>query len=414
MTSDSINSDDTHVRASDERQRLRRVLAASFLLAAGLILTYALMTGFGVLKTAALSIALAFSAIAAVDKRFHWLPRLLLLISVTYIALLLIDLGLWASLYRIDSRLCLRGMYVDDAGIGYRLKPNWRGTYDDGVVRDASYVINSLGHRDAEPLTGDVPRMLLLGDSFTFGSLLDQSETIDRQIERLSDGNLDAYNLGVPGYGAAAALNALATTEIRGEAAIYLFYENDLRNDGLATERNAVYNGFLIAKLDDDGQAYSVADLDRQVAATLAPTRWLTDAVLLRHALKSIKTAIDSSHGNTGSRPDVERGGPLDYTSKNVQRVVDQTLAMQSLAFERDMRFVVLVIPSMDEVAAGRHDDRVARYVTSLHSAGVSTIDPFAGISASDYYRHDGHFNPQGAKKIAMRLHAWMIDASAD
>ena len=62
----------------------------------------------------------------------------------------------------------LRYMYVADEHAGYRLAPNFEGTVRrHKVVTD--FRTNSLGLRSAEPDDARRPRVLVLGDSNTWG-----------------------------------------------------------------------------------------------------------------------------------------------------------------------------------------------------------------------------------------------------
>ena len=403
-----VAQDSPDALTSDARERKRRVLVACLGSAGLVVAVAAVMTQFGPLKIAVISVALVLAVVALVDKHLYWVPRLLLLIVMSYLTLFVADLALWSTVYRVDTRLLLRGLHVNDPDVGYRLTPYWEVEFDDGVVGGVQYRINGLGHRDTEPAAEGVRRTFIIGDSFAFGNLLDQRETIDSQIEKMSDDEFSAYNLGVPGYGAPAALHAFKSVDFSGESAVYLFYENDLRNDGLETERNTVRRGFLVQGLDDDGTPYDEAELDEKIDCVLSPLCRVADAILLRHFIKAMDAARNESSYVVVSLDEGSNVGPLGYARDNEPRVLDATVAMQSLAYERGMKFVVFIIPSMVEIDAGHHDDRVTRYISGLKQSDIQVLDPISDFSISDYYAHDGHFNPVGAGKVASRVLEWL------
>lgn len=88
-------------------------------------------------------------------------------------------------------------------GLSFELAPNRRKKFKGIWVRT-----NSLGMRDAEPLpieSDAVSRIVVLGDSFTFGLGVDGDSTYPTVLEqRLNDGarekRFEVLNLGVSGY----------------------------------------------------------------------------------------------------------------------------------------------------------------------------------------------------------------------
>ena len=236
------------------------------------ILGDGIVSGFGAAKLAALGITETLVIVAFFDRRFYWYPRLAVVVVAAYGALVTSDLGLSAIHPDIGEKttIALRGLYVADAEIGYRLAPNFQGLYDDGIAQ-ARYETNSLGHRDDEPQGGDARKVVLAGDSFAFGALLDQSQTIDKQIERVSKGSTQAYNLGVVGYGPPQILTSLQRhPDLLQGHLLYLFFNNDLRSDNLDTDLGmTVFDGFLLRRRDSDGRVFSQGELGDQLEELL-------------------------------------------------------------------------------------------------------------------------------------------------
>jgi hypothetical protein len=93
---------------------------------------------------------------------------------------------------------------------GVRLRPNTRGEIHNHVLsgRDIVIEVNSLGVRYPElgPKSPGEFRVLVLGDSITFGDFVLESETWTRQMEALTEGRrkpIRFINAGLPGAGTA-------------------------------------------------------------------------------------------------------------------------------------------------------------------------------------------------------------------
>jgi lysophospholipase L1-like esterase len=97
-------------------------------------------------------------------------------------------------------------------GIGHLFIPGYQGTMYKGIStgwRDIPVRINSHGLRGAEfPVAkpAGVDRILVIGDSFAFGYLLQEDEAMAAYLQRLLDaargpGRTHVINAGVPGFG---------------------------------------------------------------------------------------------------------------------------------------------------------------------------------------------------------------------
>ncbi len=89
--------------------------------------------------------------------------------------------------------------YIPDKYCEMIMRPN--------MVHDINFgrtiKTNSLGLRDSEidiEKQEDIKRILVLGDSTTFGLWLDSKDSYPEQLERLLNGKAEVINAGVPGY----------------------------------------------------------------------------------------------------------------------------------------------------------------------------------------------------------------------
>lgn len=86
-----------------------------------------------------------------------------------------------------------------DSELGYTIKPNLRYYKED---KDEHYTTNSLGARSKHEYHPDKNKykILFVGDSFTFGDYVDDSEIYPTILQSL-DKNIQVFNFAVSGYG---------------------------------------------------------------------------------------------------------------------------------------------------------------------------------------------------------------------
>ncbi len=134
-----------------------------------------------------------------IQKKTSRRSNILLFLGASLVAVFILEIGLRLILPSLDSH----EMYVLDDEIGNRLRPNFHG-----IGKGVEVAINSQGLRSPEvPL--DKPsgtfRILVLGDSWTFGVCVPQDETYPAHLqrilsERLPERSVEVINSGVSGY----------------------------------------------------------------------------------------------------------------------------------------------------------------------------------------------------------------------
>lgn len=109
--------------------------------------------------------------------------------------------GLWILRQRIFG-LEEVGIWQDDPRLGWRHLPGSEGRHRDVPDFDVRYRIDTHGHR-ASPASYALPKVLVLGGSFTFGHGVEDSETYPARLEA-----------ALPGYKVInGAVNAWGTTQ---------------------------------------------------------------------------------------------------------------------------------------------------------------------------------------------------------
>ena len=337
------------------------------------------------------------------NKIKYYCARLCVAFVSIYIALFLAEIVLWRMEPRQHLSEMNRGLYNVKDGRPV-LKPGYHERFDDGYGR-GEIQVNSYGYRGHEPGPNPRSRVLLLGDSFTFGLLLDQKETIDARIEEKEPG-LEVDNLGVTGYNLPEQTAALRDWKLPANQVVYLFFYNDFETPHEMT----VVDGWLVLKHRPDGtprpdeearMKIRAAEKQNEEGRKFSPVSSMS-LPRLRRVIKASLTRFKHPQSSTTSA-DL---WPFEKDHKiMVPRSVGYTLEMRDLAIQRNMGFHVTIIPGFEEIRAGKHFPLVAEYIAGLKAAGIPVIDLFPKLSVNDYWPHDTHFNAKGAQVAADEIY---------
>lgn len=365
--------------------------------------------GFGGMQLAGTGLGVALVAWGLAQTRPRLRARLRNSFAVaisTVLALWLLELVLAYPLnprrgFRLPS-MSVPGMVEPGERVSFRHAPGFRGMLDDGIVR-VPVSINTRGDRDGEPRDDVDPsrRILLVGDSFTFGYGLPPEHTIDARIEARTHGELDAYNLGVMGYGPGdTALRLEESTWWSGRAIYYLFFDNDLQANNAQPGLLVAHRGWVLPRLRPDGQPYTESEWEALIAFTLEhghpqgdPERFGLTFMLPR--LRGVAArAFDRNRRLTGFPDD-------QYAVEHVDAALAHTERMRAEATARGAAFAVVLLPALGEAIANERSAWSQRYIEGLAARGIDTVDPIESLDADDYFAHDPHFDADGADAVA-------------
>ena len=319
-----------------------------------------------------------------------------------YIALFLAEFLLW----RMEPEIYLSEMYLDLYNVKDGravLKPGYSGRFDHGSMH-GEVRVNSYGYRGHEPSPNPKSRVLLLGDSFTFGALLDQKDTIDARMEEKESG-LEVDNLGVIAYNLPQQLNRFREWTLPANQVVYLFFYNDFE----APRELRLVNGYPVPLQRPDGTPVS-DDTARAMAENMAKGNpelhsfRLGASVRLSRLRRVFSDAYERFRNRHSSVPTNWWPHEKDHTIL-VPRSLGYTLQMRDLAVQRNMNFQVAIVPGVEEVRDGKHLQLVTEYITGLRAAGVPVIDLLPKLSVNDYWTYDPHFNPKGAQIAADEIY---------
>jgi hypothetical protein len=335
-------------------------------------------------------------------KLKHYVVPLAVCSVSVYIALFLAEIILWRIEPKVYREL-YHGLYDVKDGNPV-LKPGYYGRFDLGGVPIETRV-NSYGYRGHEPSSNPKRRVLLLGDSFAFGALLDQRETISELMEQKEPG-LEVANLGVIAYNLPQQLRPLRDWTLPANEVVYLFYYNDFEPP---TPELMSVNGYPVRRRHADGTPISAEEAqsmtEKEAQALLKARQFsVVSSIRLPRLRGFVRNAYDQFRNRRSSIPVNWWPGQADQAGM-VARSLRYTLEMRDLAVARKMKFHIAVAPGVAEVKDGKHFPQVTEYIEGLRAAGIPVLDLLPRLSTDDYWSFDPHFNPKGAKIAADEIY---------
>src|SRR5262245_30383490 len=192
------------------------------------------------------------------------------------------------------------GLWASDATRSFRLAPGFRGAEVSDEFR-VPIAINSRGLRDRELAPAKLPgtvRILVVGDSFTYGSGVAGEETYPKRLERLLPGRVgvrvEVINAGVSGYG-----TVHEAAFLRGEGWSYepdlvvlqVFAQNDL-DENLEPFGREVVDGTLRVRVSRPDAAAPLHRVQVFVRSRSHAYRLVGD----RYHLLRIRLGLEPSH----------------------------------------------------------------------------------------------------------------------
>jgi len=298
----------------------------------------------------------------------------------------------------------IRGMYVADAHAGYRLAPHFQGRLQRGHVV-THFATNSLGLRDKEPDDSRRPRVLVFGDSNTWGWGVKPGNAWPAVVETaLQDRHphVQVLNCGTNGYGTA---NELGLFEeigpaLRPDLVVLGFYTNDYADNLLGIHAYTVKDGWLF---DEKSHEYW------QQHPLLRSSQLLRLISSVEEGIR-VKRFGGIPRGRLGrdfDEEDLARGG--DVSASLIVR-------MRDAAAHLGARLAVVWLPSPEYATAPGlvgipvREELQAR----VEAAGIPSIDLLAPVRArprpaSLYIPGDRHFNTKGHRIIGRRVARFIL-----
>lgn len=330
------------------------------------------------------------------DRR-RWLPAFLAV---------LVGLGLAALAAEALARLffdeAVQPRFVVDSGYGVRWNQSdvdtrhyVPGDYDVRVTTNPTGMRGPREYPVARPAGGR--RVLLLGDSFTFGYGVEDGEVVSAVLEDLLNAapgapRTEVINLGVSGFGQA---EELVTWEQRGRAyqpdlVAVLYFDNDIGNNAVAQ----LYTAGPAGTVTRTGNAYLPGAKLQERLYAIPPVRWLFEHSqawnLIRNRLSIlVQNALLERQG-------LKKFDDATPVGVDLTRALLQALAADIRA--AGARPVFLVIPNRGMTS----NFPLTR--AEVEALGAALLDGREFLAPEDYYARDGHWRASGHRKAAEQL----------
>ncbi|HYE86385.1 MAG TPA: hypothetical protein VEA16_08515 [Vicinamibacterales bacterium] len=327
----------------------------------------------------------------------------------------------------------------------YRLRPNYQGRLATSEF-DTGIRINSLGYRGPEfaVAKGRARRILVIGDSFTFGWGVNDDETYPARLQRLLPARMGSQQVEVINAGFAACYSP---------DTYYLY----LKNEGLALNPDAIVVGLFVGndldsdaafenewiEQDSEGLPLRIRNLNSQVIDHYLlprpiPVRYRTPILSRSHLFQGLfdvwwelaprlKAWVPGGIATTvyaaSQAPSPEEQVPYNYrirfadrTEKVFSRVRHLLRAMHRLAGDAGIPIYFMIIPAAVQLApdayAGLPADiekpqkELARFFDREGMKYLDLLPWFRERSngRTIYLPQDGHFSPDGNQLAAERL----------
>lgn len=325
-------------------------------------------------------------------------------------------------------------MFRADDTLFMTLKPGFNGYLREAEFR-IGVSVNSLGYRQPEfdAHKGSQLRILVIGDSFTFGYGVEEPEGYVRVLERelnarVPERDIEAINTGVPAWWTDAYYLFLKTRGVALEPDVVLlglFMGNDI------DARDARYA--IWPEVDEDGLPLATTServriRDGHRVRTEWRVRWKIPILRNSHLFQ----LVYSSGKNIGRmlNPKIQAATLYEPTySAETEAVIEKVekliAAMAKICDERGIPFVVAMIPERnqvypapDTVAEGLDFAKPQRLFAEYFKAkGIAYIDLLPEIRAAAetdehlYYSKDSHFTPSGYDVAGRTIARYLLES---
>jgi len=272
---------------------------------------------------------------------------------------------------------------------------------------DTTVTTNSIGLRDNE-VDFSKPRIICMGDSFTFGVGVEDDETFCAILERLFQGKYDFINAGFAD-GFSPDTYALWLSQNRQTLSptgvIVFFFQNDLDDVNanvwikngkvMAFEEKGFPDqikkpGFIIT---EDGASIRDSFIARMPPSVRRLIKRSYLIAFLRDRFLHDTVWKEWSYQPQGTDP------------QQYRKFVRSLDLLREAADDRLLGFYL--IPMFGQTAQTQMDNIVANYAANH---GIPVFSNPRDLTADDYFKVDRHFSPSGHLKTARYLHKALSD----
>jgi len=284
-----------------------------------------------------------------------------------------------------------------------RLLPFLRPHYEARLTT-SEYVMsmkhNSLGFRDSEHLkkrSEEITRVVIIGDSFTYGWGVDQDQTYSALLQPLLDAagerQHEIFNMGIPDTG---------TVEAQQIAQIAMAFDPQIIVLAMLLEDRWAVNGNDLVDNARKARGEQASTAGRQPSAGVP-----TSIHNLLAGNSALYAYIMTRGGNAMRRQTIgmrekknrqELDASWELTTGLLAELNDQAKAA-------NVTFAVMRCPFYFDAQRGE-PDRISRWLAELgHDFEIPALDLLPGMQQLDtgslYYQRDGHWTPAGNEAAA-------------
>jgi hypothetical protein len=345
--------------------------------------------------------------------RRTWLNVALVMVSVT--TSLLVAEGVVRLFVPNQTRDAEFVFFQYDAVLGWTNKPNSDGPFRvPGVMTHVH--INSQGWRDREspPVSPAQTRILVLGDSQTWGYGVEDDERYTDELQRLRP-DARVLNMGVSGYGTAQEYLQLQqkVDDYKPDLVIVGFYHNDLIDN--VSDNNDDPFAYPRPVLAPSGETVTLRNVPvpkrerlwQQAPSSYdrysLPIRWLLQhSLLFASVARPAAASIDALAIRLGWKPEI------GAASANPESAPWRTTfaifrAMKADLDARHVQLLIVVIPAKYHVQHGLTfvEDNMRRWGAENQVAVLTPADQFRQTDIGALFlRYDSHLSPAGHKRL--------------
>jgi lysophospholipase L1-like esterase len=328
---------------------------------------------------------------------------LLLLISIVF-AFLTAEAGLRILDPPLAKVSKLENWRVPSEILGWELIPHMKSKDIFGVPIE----INSHGLRDVErsweKAEGEY-RILGLGDSFTYGSLLELEKTYLKQLESIlkKEGKkVDVINAGVIGYNLFQSLTYLRERGVKyqPDLVIYFFWLDDVSSPQSSEDIKKMYSSLLESREFQDIQPsklYLVNFLKNTLTILNSKIRFLTEAKWLRD--------IENRKNNFGSNIKIVTG---EYDFEPFKK---QLFELRDFTKNNNAHLLVVLIPDAVQLKnpSWQKINQILQEICFTNKIPFLNITPIfekeSDFNSLYNFPVDAHTTAKGARIIAETVH---------
>lgn len=287
--------------------------------------------------------------------------------------------------------------------------------------QDVILETNSIGLRYDElgPKQADEFRVLVLGDSITFGDFLNEDATYTRQMERVVAGRakrIRVINAGLPGVGTMEEFYLFMEIRdaVQPDLVLLAMYLNDCQNSGAFHARSLPYPYAHSRLLQWAAERFSIVH-----AALWQDANPETADPLWREQFRAGRElrAGDMLHNRDGFDFEIYHAYTDFGLAWNPQcwQIIDQEVTvLQRAVTESGANFAITLFPIAMQVLGTVKDYRPQerfRAVCMRHGIHCYDLVPALRAKASrDFFYDHCHQTPKGYEVVATDLAAWLDD----